>query len=242
MHGPALTQAMSFLASRGSELPQWAWVLDSDAVISRPDALEKAVNRAEETNAAIVGESWRDPWHETDRFLAYSLLIDPVRVWRDGVEPFADGGDPAFDLLQPAKAQGETLAEFSFVRDLQVPETVSPHATWAYSRIRPSSLSRRRTRMPGYLLATVDPGSGLGLTFPGLEVGLRSTRGTWQVHGRYMQPAPPPRPTQRLPGRRSPDQAIEAMDKGPAVAFCTDLPWLRSRYYRAQPPFPALLA
>src|SRR5258708_2382935 len=29
MHGPALTQAMSFLASRGSELPQWVWVLDS---------------------------------------------------------------------------------------------------------------------------------------------------------------------------------------------------------------------
>jgi hypothetical protein len=56
MHGPALTQAMSFLASRGSELPQWVWVLDSDAVISRPDALVKAVNRAEETDAAIVGE------------------------------------------------------------------------------------------------------------------------------------------------------------------------------------------
>lgn len=60
MHGPALTQAMSFLASRGSELPRWVWVLDSDAVISRPDALEKAVDRAEDTDAAIVGESWWD--------------------------------------------------------------------------------------------------------------------------------------------------------------------------------------
>jgi glycosyltransferase involved in cell wall biosynthesis len=49
MHGPALTQAMSFLASRGSELPQWVWVLDSDAVISRPDALKKAVDRGEAT-------------------------------------------------------------------------------------------------------------------------------------------------------------------------------------------------
>src|SRR5258708_1356584 len=104
MHGPAPTQAMSFLASRGSQLPQGAWVLDSDAVISRPETLEKAVGRAEEGDAAIVGESWWDPWHETDRFLAYSLLIDPMRVWRDGIEPFADGGDPAFDLLQSAKA------------------------------------------------------------------------------------------------------------------------------------------
>jgi glycosyltransferase involved in cell wall biosynthesis len=46
MHGPALTQAMSFLASKGSELPRWVWVLDSDIVISRPDALQQAVRRA----------------------------------------------------------------------------------------------------------------------------------------------------------------------------------------------------
>ena len=120
MHGPALTQAMSFLASRRTGLPRWVWVLDSDVVISRPDALKKAVERAEETDAAIVGESWWDPWHETGRFLAYSLLIDPVRVWRDGIEPFADGGDPAFDLLQSAKAQGETLSEFPFARERYV--------------------------------------------------------------------------------------------------------------------------
>lgn len=117
MHGPALNQAMSFLASRGTELPRWVWVLDSDVVISRPDALAKAVGRAEETGAAITGESWWDPWDERYSFLAYSLLIDPVRVWRDGIEPFAGGGDPAGDLLTSADAQGETLAEFSFVRD-----------------------------------------------------------------------------------------------------------------------------
>jgi glycosyltransferase involved in cell wall biosynthesis len=120
MHGPALNQAISFLASRGSQLPQWVWVLDSDAVVSRPDALEKAVNRAQETGAAIVGESWWDPWDETYSFLAYSLLIDPVRVWRDGIEPFADGGDPVSGLLQSANAQGEKLSEFPFVRDRYV--------------------------------------------------------------------------------------------------------------------------
>jgi len=120
MHGPALTQAMSFLASGISGLPRWVWVLDSDVVISRPDALQKAVERAEQTDAAIVGESWWDPWHKADRLLAYSLLMDPVRVWREGIEPFADGGDPALDLLQSAKAQGETLAEFPFVKDRYV--------------------------------------------------------------------------------------------------------------------------
>jgi glycosyltransferase involved in cell wall biosynthesis len=117
MHGPALNQAVSFLASRCTGMPRWVWALDSDAVISRPDTLEKAVRRAEETGAAIVGESWRDDWHNIDRFLAYSLLIDPARVWRDGIEPFADGGDPAFELLQSAEAQGEKLSEFPFVRE-----------------------------------------------------------------------------------------------------------------------------
>jgi hypothetical protein len=108
------------LWSKGSQLPRWVWVLDSDIVISRPDALQKAVQRAEETDAAIAGEPWWDSWHKTDHFLAYSLLIDPVRVWRDGIEPFTDGGDPAFDLLQSAEAQGETLCEFPFVKDRYV--------------------------------------------------------------------------------------------------------------------------
>ena len=74
-------------------------MLDSDIVISRPDALQKAVQRAEQTDAAIVGEPQWNSWHKTDRFLACSLLIDPVRVWRNGIEPFTEGGDPAFDLL-----------------------------------------------------------------------------------------------------------------------------------------------
>jgi glycosyltransferase involved in cell wall biosynthesis len=120
MHGPALNQAMSSLASTSSELPRWVWLLDSDVVISRPDVLHKAVARAEAAGAAIVGEPWWDSWHETNRFLAYSLLIDPARVWREGIEPFADGGDPAFGMLQSAEAQGETLCEFPFVKDRYV--------------------------------------------------------------------------------------------------------------------------
>ena len=39
---PTPTRAMSFLASTGSELPRWVWVLDSDVAISRPDALKRA--------------------------------------------------------------------------------------------------------------------------------------------------------------------------------------------------------
>ena len=39
---PAPSRAMSFVASTGSELPRWVWVLDSDVAISRPDALKRA--------------------------------------------------------------------------------------------------------------------------------------------------------------------------------------------------------
>ena len=34
---------------RESDLQQWVWVLDSDVVISRPDALKKALERADES-------------------------------------------------------------------------------------------------------------------------------------------------------------------------------------------------
>jgi glycosyltransferase involved in cell wall biosynthesis len=78
MHGPALNQAMSFLASRGSELPRWVWVLDSDVVVSRPDALEEAVRRAEETGAAITGESWWDSWDKTYSFLRVLVRARPL--------------------------------------------------------------------------------------------------------------------------------------------------------------------
>lgn len=101
MHGPALTQAMSFLAAGRARLPRWVWVLDSDVVISRPDALEKAVDRAERAGAAIVGEPWWDPWHETDRFLAYALLLDPVRVWRDGTEPSRPSQPSPAERMRP---------------------------------------------------------------------------------------------------------------------------------------------
>ena len=65
MHGPALTQAMSFLASKGSELPRWVWVLDSDIVISRPDALQVGAK----SGPARVGDR-----HKTDRFLGLAAV------------------------------------------------------------------------------------------------------------------------------------------------------------------------
>ena len=116
MNGPALTQAMSFLASRGSAFPRWVWVLDSDVVISRPDALRKAVERAEETDAAIAGEPWWDPWpFVRDRYVIHRGRSSLSAVWEAGdtAHPSYDWArdhhSPHFGLIDGAAARHDEL-------------------------------------------------------------------------------------------------------------------------------------
>lgn len=115
-HGPALNQAFSWLAERPSR-PRWVWVLDSDVVIARPDALSVPVSRAHRSGAAIVGEPQWDPWREVDRFQLCSLLVDPARIWRPGIGPFEDSGDPAWPILQSAEAADLTFESFPYSAD-----------------------------------------------------------------------------------------------------------------------------
>lgn len=116
-HGPALNQGISWLASRPGWPPSWIWVLDSDVVVVRPDALLGALGAAADAQAAIVGEPQWDRWHHVERFETYSLLLDPAQIWRQGVEPFTDGGDPSFELLHSAAALGLRAAPFPFTAE-----------------------------------------------------------------------------------------------------------------------------
>src|SRR5262252_164480 len=77
-HGPGLNQAISWLASRRGPLPAWIWILDSDVVAARPDALSAALAIARAHSAALVGEPRWDPWHQVDSFGLYALLMDPA--------------------------------------------------------------------------------------------------------------------------------------------------------------------
>ena len=54
-------------------------------------------------------------------------------------------GAPDRDVVVAATAEGRILI-------LWVPNILSPYATWAYSRIRPPSRSRRRTRTSGSIM------------------------------------------------------------------------------------------
>lgn len=118
-HGPALNQALSYLAAQAQStgMPDWVWVLDSDCVIARPDALRASLGAANENEAALVGEHQWDPWHAVNAFGLHCLLLDPASVWRDPIVAFTPGGDPFFELLQSARRARLTTASFPFVAD-----------------------------------------------------------------------------------------------------------------------------
>ena len=116
-HGPGLNQGISWLASRPGPLPAWIWIVDSDIVAARPDVLSAALAAADSDSAALVGEPQWDQWHQIERFGLYSLLLDPAQVWRHGIGPFTDGGDPSFDLLSSAARSGLRPAAFPFTAE-----------------------------------------------------------------------------------------------------------------------------
>jgi Glycosyl transferase family 2 len=113
-HGPGLNQGISYLASRPGPRPAWIWILDSDVVAARPDALSAAVAAAREHSAALVGEPQHDQWHPDGRFGMYSLLMDPAVAWQEHVGPFDDGGDPSLGLLVSAARLGIPMVPFPF--------------------------------------------------------------------------------------------------------------------------------
>jgi glycosyltransferase involved in cell wall biosynthesis len=123
MHGPALNQAITYLAARTRDRktgPEWIWVLDSDCVVVRPETLTEALAAVLPCQTAIVGEDQWDPWHATYRFGTHCLLLNPAIVWRDPVEMFTPGGDPSFELLRSAQQTGLRSDEFPFLAEMYI--------------------------------------------------------------------------------------------------------------------------
>jgi hypothetical protein len=114
-HGPALNQALSWLARRQSEVApadriDYVWVVDSDVVVLRADTVSGAVAAIREQGAAIVGQ--RLPGTETVPLA--SMLVDPRQVWTRGVAPFHDDGAPSEALQRSLLARGAAIGNFSF--------------------------------------------------------------------------------------------------------------------------------
>jgi glycosyltransferase involved in cell wall biosynthesis len=110
-HGPALNHAFEVLAADRTP-PGRVWILDSDCVVAQPEALRAA--SAAGVGAAVVGEPTWNKWHRQERLAAYSLLVDPARVWQPGIGPFADDGDPTFPVLDQAARNCLPMASFPF--------------------------------------------------------------------------------------------------------------------------------
>jgi hypothetical protein len=118
-HGPGLNQGMSRLAElHGSgAVPITAvWVLDSDCVVLRPDALSAPSAVMRETGAALVGQRGYDT-SEADELLGlHSLLLDPTQIWRPDIPPFQDHGSPSEALQRSCAQAGLVAVDFPFTR------------------------------------------------------------------------------------------------------------------------------
>jgi glycosyltransferase involved in cell wall biosynthesis len=132
-HGPGLNQGISWLAARRGPLPAWIWILDSDVVAARPAALSAALAVAQARSAALVGEPRWDPWHQVESFGLYSLLMDPAVVWQQQTGPFADDGDPLFDLFTSAARLGIGMAAFPFTAGGHVIHRGRSSLAWVYA-------------------------------------------------------------------------------------------------------------
>ncbi|HRW08870.1 MAG TPA: glycosyltransferase [Caldilineaceae bacterium] len=147
-HGPALSQAISYLAQRQQSQPAghpWVWLLDSDCLIARADAATAAIDAATVAHAALVGEAYWNQWHDRDRFSGFSLLLDPAQAWRAKIGAIPDDGDPIGEFEQACRARGVTGLSFPFTKEgylihlgrstlaavRQRAETENPLYTWA---------------------------------------------------------------------------------------------------------------
>jgi glycosyltransferase involved in cell wall biosynthesis len=127
-HGPALTQGVSWLAHRQRAVPEderldYVWVLDSDVIVLRRDAVRDALPLFERSGAAAVGQRIGDPAYNrllrgnVEMLNPCSLMLDPTLIWRDPIPPFLEDGAPATALQVAADEKGLRLVEFPFIED-----------------------------------------------------------------------------------------------------------------------------
>jgi hypothetical protein len=125
-HGPALSQGISWLASRqGSADPpdriEYVWTLDSDVVVLRGDTARDALGAFEGTGAAAVGQIQDNPVtkravrNNPAMLSPFSLILDPAQMWQPSIPPFLDDGAPASGMQIAADADGLRLVSFPFV-------------------------------------------------------------------------------------------------------------------------------
>jgi hypothetical protein len=118
-HGPGLNRGMNVLARRQRDPSQrvdYVWILDSDVIVLRPDALAVAVEGLRKASGALAGQLQHDqPGLLPEGYAHVSAnLMDPSRVWRRGVSPFLEHGAPGAMMQRALRRQGEAIVDFPF--------------------------------------------------------------------------------------------------------------------------------
>jgi glycosyltransferase involved in cell wall biosynthesis len=120
-HGPGLNQGVSYLAEatrRDGAVPiSYVWLLDSDCVVMRPDALSAPCGVMHATGAALLGQRGYDTADEEELLGLHSLLIDPAQVWQPTIQPFQDHGLPSEALQRSCAEAGLLAVDFPYTRD-----------------------------------------------------------------------------------------------------------------------------
>ena len=120
-HGPGLNQGVSYLAEatrRDDTVPiSYVWLLDSDCVVLRPDALSAPRAVMRETGAALVGQRGYDTSDVDELLGLHSLLLDPAQVWRPDIPAFQDHGSPSEALQRSCAEAGLVAVDFPYTRD-----------------------------------------------------------------------------------------------------------------------------
>ncbi len=117
-HGPGLNQGMDHLAAiRQSGAASatdfdYVWILDSDTVVLRPDALRASVAFLEAQRAALIGQHQPHKGMPEGYAHVSALLVDPVQVWRRGIAPFEEAGTPAEALQISLRRRGGAIRDF----------------------------------------------------------------------------------------------------------------------------------
>ncbi len=121
-HGVALNQGIELLrreqlAAKPGEGLDYLWMLDSDALVLRPDVLDCVLPRMQADGACLAGEYLpREMLPEIDGYAhPSSLLIRPSALWRRPIVPFDRSGAPALRLQQRMQRLGWMRLDFPFM-------------------------------------------------------------------------------------------------------------------------------
>jgi glycosyltransferase involved in cell wall biosynthesis len=119
-HGPGLNRAMSYLRRqqlRDETTIDYVWILDSDVMVLRSDALSAPIAALRSQRGALAGQLSTIEQLPAGYAHPSANLLDPARAWRRGVLPFVEDGAPALSLQQRLRHRGEHVVDFPFYAD-----------------------------------------------------------------------------------------------------------------------------